>query len=550
MKARTLAGELRRRALEDAGADREIAVRSTDPTDTGAPVEWTTAALWAEAERVGKALRARGVRAGDRLLVLSPEVRSGVAAHFGAWAIGATPVHVGLPFRLTDVAAFVAQLEHTAERLGAVRLLVSPMIAAFAPAQERVLHIAALRESAAGAPLDDPDALPAPDLVQLTSGSTGRPRAVVIPHDRLVAHLEAIAEALPAGDDASGVTWLPLYHDMGLVGGLLYPLFTRFPVHVIAAPVFQTRPYLWLQALSGARATHTAAPPSAYSLVLRLAARARADGLRLDRLRCAMIGAEPIPPALLRSFADAFAPVGFVDRAFFPVYGLAEATVAVTFPEPLGALRVARVDRRALEEERRVVDAVEGEHAVELTGVGGPLRDTQVRIVGDDGRDSPDGHAGEIQVRAPTLMRGYDGEPEATAATVRDGWLRTGDLGFLRGGALFVAGRLKDVIIKAGRSVLPEPIEGVVSSVPGIRPGGVVAVGVADPDRCTEQLVVVAETKLESPAHDGLARQVREALRLSGIAVDRVLLVEPGWLPRTTSGKHRRREVAERLGRP
>ncbi|MEZ4451936.1 MAG: AMP-binding protein [Nannocystaceae bacterium] len=549
MRARTLAGELRRRALDDPSADHEVVIRSTDAGDLEGPIAWTSAALWREAERVGRALRRRGIGPGDRLLLLSPEVRDGVAAHFGAWAVGASPIHVGLPYRLGDIAAYVAQLRATADRVGASRLLISPTIAAFAGDDPRVLPIAELRGEDEGAPLGDPDALPAPDLIQLTSGSTGAPRAVVIPHARVIDHLRAIAAALPAGERASGVSWLPLYHDMGLIGGLLYPFFTRFPVHLIAAPVFQSRPYGWLEALADEGATHTAGPPSAYALMLRLAARARDDRLRLDRLRCAMIGAEPIPPALLRSFVAAFAPLGLDARAFFPVYGLAEATVAVTFPAPLGALQVARVDRRALTGARRAIEvaAADEADAIELCGVGRPLPGTELRIVDEGGVALAEDRVGEIQVRAATLMREYLGEPEASAAALAGGWLRTGDLGFLRDGALFVAGREKDVILKGGQSLLPGPIEAVAAAVPGVRPGCVVAVGVADEARCTERVVVVAETRRAASEHAALAGALRDALRLAGVAIDQVVLVAPGWLPRTTSGKHRRREVAERL---
>ncbi len=231
--------------------------------------------------------------------------------------------------------------------------------------------IAALAATEEGGAAPDPDALPAPDLLQLTSGSTGRPRVVVVPHERVVRHLDAISLALPAGDDASVVSWLPLHHDMGLIGGLLYPLHNGAELHLLAPATFQASPFAWLEVLSAERATHTPGPPSAYAILVRLAARAVEAGLRLDALRCAMIGAEPISAALLRRFTDAFAPCGFRGEAFFPVYGLAEATVAVTFPEPLAPTRVAAIDRDELSRSGEARPAA-GAAALEVVSVGAP----------------------------------------------------------------------------------------------------------------------------------------------------------------------------------
>jgi acyl-CoA synthetase (AMP-forming)/AMP-acid ligase II len=333
---------------------------------------------------------------------------------------------------------------------------------------------------------------------------------------------------------------------MGLIGGLLYPFFTGFPVHLLSPLCFQMQPLSWLTAMHEARATHTAGPPSAYAVALRLARRAEGSGLRFDRLRCAMIGAEPIPPALLRAFGDAFAPCGLRREALFPVYGLAEATVAVTFPRVLAPARVERVDRAALERDGRAQPATDGP-AVELTGTGSPLPGTQIRITGPDGAALPERHVGEIQVRAPTLMARYDAEPEATAAALEGGWLRTGDLGFLDGGDLFVTGRLKDLLIKGGHNVYPEPVEATAGAVEGVRPGCVVAAGVRSDLHGTERIAVVAETRLGEEAWPALRDRVREALRSTGVVVDEVVLVPPGWLPRTTSGKLRRAEVTARL---
>jgi acyl-CoA synthetase (AMP-forming)/AMP-acid ligase II len=514
-------------------------------------VGWSWEEYRDRASRAGSALRAAGVGPGDHVLLLIAEIDVAVTTLFGLWSIGAVPIFVGLPFRLDDVAAFVSQLRNTAQRLDARTLVVSDAFASLAGDETSP----APRVLAAGGLLGGEDAFgfaweridpSAPALIQLTSGSTGHPRGVVLSHRAVLANLAAISAALPAGEGAREVTWLPLHHDMGLIGGLLYPLFNGFPVNVLSPMAFRSDPFLWLQTMSDVKATCTPAPPSAYAITTRLASKAEAHGLDLGALRCAMVGAEPISPHVLREFASAFAPCGFRPQAFFPVYGLAEATVAVTFPAVLGETHLDRVDRSILERDGRAAPAGDGLDALELVGLGRPLPGTELRIV-RDGELAGERVEGELHVRAPSLMDGYYGEPDATAGAIRDGWLATGDLGYVAGGSLFVTGRVKDLIIKGGHNLMPAPIEEIAGAVDGVRTGCVAAVGVPSAARATERVVVVAETKAAEDEHPQLARRVREALRLRGIAVDEVLLVEPGAIPRTTSGKIRRREVARTL---
>jgi acyl-CoA synthetase (AMP-forming)/AMP-acid ligase II len=500
------------------------------------------------AARAAGGLRAAGIERGDRVMLLVLEVDVTIELLFGAWAIGAVPVLVGLPYRLDDVGGFLDELRRTAQRLDAKALVVSEAFA-YAGDELNVLVAGSLREAHA-AVWDPPDPA-SPALIQLTSGSTGDPRGVVLSHASILEHLRAISEALPAGDGAREVTWLPLHHDMGLIGGLLYPLYNAFAVNVLSPLAFRSDPYEWLRTMSDVRATCTPAPPSAYAIATRLAQRAVADGLDLSALRCAMVGAEPIAPQVLRDFAAALQPCGLRPAAFFCVYGLAEATVAVTFPEPLGTTRFDSVDRGALERDARALPCDGAAGTIELVGVGRPLPGTELRIVRDDGMAAAEREVGEIHVRSASLMDGYYGEPDASAAAIGDdGWLRTGDLGYLAGGELFVTGRIKDLIIKGGQNLLPAPIEEIAGAVEGVRAGCVVAVGVPSPQRATELVYVVAETKAAVRQHAQLARRVRDALLARGIAVDRVELVAPGAIPRTTSGKVRRREVARALAEP
>lgn len=547
LSARTVAGLLRARA--EATPDRPGFFHKHQ----GAFVGWSWAEYWRRACAAASGLLAAGVRPGDRVLLLVTDVEVAVPCLFGVWALGAVPIQVGVPYRLTDVAAFLGELRRTAARVRARAFVVSSALLGFAQGEgdgADFVQLAAepLLATEPTGSLPDPEAAPGPALIQLTSGSTGHPRGVVIPHERLMLHLDAMSRRLPIrGEGAGGVSWLPLHHDMGLIGGLLFPLFNDFPVHMLSPLEFRTRPFSWLSEMSNIRGVISLGPPSAYAICVGLARRAVEAGLDLSAWRCAMIGAEPISPALLRRFAEAFAPCGFRIEAFFPVYGLAEATVAVTFPELLTKPRVLTVDRGLLEREGRVEEAAPGPLSLELVGVGTPIPHTEIRIVDADRNPVPDRTVGEIEVRSETVMEGYFNDPEATAEVLVDGWLRTGDLGFVDGGTLFVTGRKKEVIIKGGHTMIPSVIEEIASRVEGIRAGCVVAVGLYVEERQTEAVYVVAETRAEAAEHAALAERVREALRANGITIDQVVLVPPGDLPKTTSGKLRRREVAERL---
>lgn len=509
---------------------------------------WTWADYWDRARRAARGLRASGVGPGDRVLVLSPDVKSAVTAQLGLWTVGAIPAQLGLPDRLTNLDGFLDELHRTLRQLDTKILLVDRSVPALvAPRHDRrVLVVEDLMEWPAGGTAADPQSVGGA-LLQLTSGSTGHPRAVLVPHDRLVRHLESISRRLPSSPSSVGVSWLPLYHDMGLIGGLLYPCFNGFPVYLLSPLEFRRNPYFWLQTMSRVRATHTAAPPSGYAVCLRLAARALEDQLDLRSLGCAMIGAEPISPRLVRQFAEGFAPCGFRPEAFFPVYGLAEATVAVTFPEPMAPTRVDSIDRDQFEREGTASTAVGGGPRLEFVGVGSPLPGTEVSIRDEGGREVPDRRVGGIWIRSDSLMEGYYGDADATARALKDGWLDTGDLGYLASGVLFVTGRSKDLIIARGRNLVPSAIEEIVSSIPGVRKDCVAAVGVPSEERATERVCVVAETRADASGQTGLACAVRDELKVRGISVDRVIFVPPRTLPRTSSGKIKRQMIVQLL---
>ncbi|MEZ4301009.1 MAG: AMP-binding protein [Polyangiaceae bacterium] len=513
-------------------------------------VSWTWGEFLERALSAAAGLSAAGLGVGDRALLLVPEVENAVAVLFGAWALGVVPVPVGVPYRLDDVGQFIDGLRGTARRMEAKALITSAALASFASDNDglRVLpaeDIAAGERSLRAVEMARGEGAPA--LIQLTSGSTGQPRGVVLAHDRLLTHMEQMRRGLPSHAESVAVSWLPLHHDMGLIGGLLFPFYNDFPAHMLSPQEFRARPLSWLAAMSEVRGTICAAPPSAYAIALRLAKRAAEAGLRFDAWECAMVGAEPISPSLLRRFADAFAPMGFRAEAFFPVYGLAEATVAVSFPGLLSPARTDVVDREALSRFGVARACAAGAGAVEIAGVGAPIPETVVRVIAEDGQELPDRVVGEITVRAPSLMCGYFGDPEATGEALREGWLYTGDLGYVADGCLFVTGRKKDVIIRGGQNLSPAMIEEIAGEVPGVRAGCVAAVGVRSEEDETEKCHVLVESKVEPREHAALSAAVAEALGARGIFVDRVHVVTPGTLLRTTSGKIRRGPIREAL---
>jgi fatty-acyl-CoA synthase len=510
---------------------------------------WSWSQTWRQVRRAAAGLRSAGVGRGDHVLMVVPDADLAVPCLLGCWTLGAVPIQMGLPQRWSDVSASLASVQSTCERLDVAVVVATRAILEALPPEGIPGRLCAaddvVRADSRG--LRAADLSPADTaLIQLTSGSTQRPRGVVVPHGRLMTHMACMSGALPSHGRSYAVSWLPLHHDMGLIGGLLFPFYNGFPVSLLSPQDFRSRPSRWMDAMSEFGATICAAPPSAYAIAARFAGKAAQGALDLSRWECAMIGAEPISASLLRSFAESYASAGFRPEAFFPVYGLAEATVAVTFPRLLAPTRIDSLDRTVLETAKRAVAATGGD-AVEFVGVGRPIPGTEIAIE-EDGRRLGDREVGEVVVRSPTLMNGYYDDPEGTAAIVVDGWLRTGDLGFVANGDLFVTGRRKELIIRGGRNLIPSVIEEVAGTVPGVRPGCIAAVGVFSEAAQTERVYLLAETKLEGDDKTALLHRLRAVLQRENGWVDQILLIPPGELPKTTSGKVMRVEARRRLG--
>jgi fatty-acyl-CoA synthase len=522
--------------------------------------------IHAEATRRGAHLAARGLKKGDRLALVIPNGDEFVLSFLGAVMAGVVPVPLYPQLTFKNVEAYHETVAHIVRASRAKLLLTTtqtrPFVEPVLGKVDTLSGILTVDELAppAPAPLDvvvQPEDLA---FLQFTSGSTSRPKGVVVTHQNLAANSYAfMVEGL--GKDSSfdkGVSWLPLYHDMGLIGFVIGPLFTDIPVVFIPTASFVRAPRVWLDTIHRHRGSITYAPNFAYALVTKRLKDKDVAGFDLSCMRITGCGAEPIQARTLREFAAKLAPVGFDPRSYLPSYGMAEATLAISFAPHGTGMRADSVDPGSVEaREARPVPPSEGR---EIVSCGRPFPGHEVAIVDEAGARLPDRRIGEIITRGPSITSGYYEEPELTAAAFKDGWLHTGDLGYLADGEVYVCGRLKDIIIIRGRNFYPQDIEWVVSELPGVRRGNVVAFGVTvtpeghldvhskaaagEVGAGEEQLVVCAEAFQADAA--GLTEAVQSAVTAElGLSVYKVQIVPQGGLPRTSSGKPQRRKTKQ-----
>lgn len=399
-------------------------------------------------------------------------------------------------------------------------------------------------------PEPDPDGLA---LLQYTSGSTGKPRGVMVTHRNFSQNAAELDELWPFGDDGCIVSWLPTFHDMGLLFGVVLPLWSGVPAFLMAPDAFIRRPMRWLQAIARYRGTHSAAPNFAYELCVRAAAAASSLDLDISSWRVAANGAEPVRVATLRRFADCFAPYGFNGRALCPAYGLAENTLKVSGSRAEDPVRVLQVSSNSLQAGQLEICGPDDPEATPLVSCGAPHADTQVQIVDPlTHRLCAPNVVGEMWVRGPSVAQGYWDRPEQSQAVFQarlangpsdEFYLRTGDLGFCHDGDLYVAGRLKDLIVHHGRNYYPQDIENTVEAgIPGLHPCSAAAFSV--PGEVTENVVIAVEVDgriLKHAVPGGISATIASAVKLMhGIDVYDVVLIRRGTLPRTSSGKVRR----------
>ena len=501
----------------------------------------TWARLHEDARATAAALQARGVAPGDRIAILGPTSRPLVTAIQATWLTGGTLVCLPLPMRLGSIDEFVSQTRARIANADVAVVLVDPELEPFLaiePGDPPVVRLDELHGAARDweRPADDPDALA---VLQFTSGSTDNPKGVMLPHRCVVNNINSIVDGAGIGPGDVGVSWLPLYHDMGLIGMLLTPMTSTFDLGLAAPQDFLASPGDWMRWMSQMQATVGCGPNFAYALAAR--AMRRIGDLDLSRWRLALNGAEPIDPGAVESFLEAGAGHGLDSKAAYCVYGMAEATLAISFPLPGTGMSTDTVDRVALEHERYAMPARNAENSRRLALLGRPLDGLEVRVCDPQtGSEMSEREVGELELRGNSITPGYWRRPDVTEATFRGEWLRTGDLGYMVDGEIVVCGRIKDVIIVGGRNVFPEDIERAAAAVEGVRAGNVIAFG-AEGKRGKEGIVVVAETRADGGElrrlHDDVIDRVCDAV---GIPPREVVLVQPGSLPKTSSGKLQR----------
>jgi len=516
------------------------------------------ATLLTRACAIAGALLDRGLRPGDHVALVVPEVGGFVEGFFGIIAAGLVPVPLCPPAQAGDIATFAKQSQHIMNASRASGVITSADVASLlgddgptgsaGTLYQQAPTLLLLDDLQTGTPIAGPVPLPlgATALLQFTSGSTALPKGVVLSHGNIAANVEAILG--PAGLDARAgdvaVSWLPLYHDMGLIGMLLSSVYAPADAVIMSPVLFLKRPSAWLDAISTYGGTVSFAPNFAYELCRRRVKSSQVESLDLSRWRVAGCGAEPIRPDTLHQFADYFAAAGFQASSFVPSYGLAEHSLAVTFAH--GGLHVDVVDADRLVRESRAIPVVNGSAAVRVVRCGHGFPAHTVRIVDDEFRELPERHVGQIVAKGPSVMQGYYEDPDASDAALRNGWLLTGDLGYMADGALYVCGRTKDLIIRQGRKYYPPDIESSLADLQGVALSGVVVFAVNHLEDADE-VVAVLETRA-----GGRAEEIEEAVRrrireTAGLEIDRVVLTPPGTIPRTTSGKVRRAETRDRL---
>ena len=571
--AETLVEVIRYRGVHDRNRTHLIIA---EDDERGGPGTLTFGDLAAAGQKCAEELGRRGVPAGGRVALMLPTSRPFFVCYTGILLAGAVPVPIYPPFRADRIEEYAVRqsailnnagvcLLLTFRRAEAVANLLKPRVKSL----EEVADAEKLLELAEKEPPPAPGALPAflsgsrvrkatdIALLQYTSGSTGDPKGVMLTHANLLANMRAIAEAVELAPTDVGVSWLPLYHDMGLIGAWLTLLMHGLPLVAMSPLAFLTRPERWLQAVSKYKGTLGAAPNFAYELCVRKISDKSLEGVDLSSWRAALNGAEPVNPETLGRFATRFAPYGFRQEAMLPVYGLAEASLGVTFPPLYRGPKIDRVERETFATRGCAVPAPRGEpNAISFVSSGMALPRHEVVITDKDGHPVSERVEGFLWFRGASATQGYYENKEATAKLFAGGppiaegecpWVNSGDRAYQADGEIYITGRVKDIIIKGGRNLYPHEVEELASRVEGIRKGCVVAFGLEGQEIGTEKLVIVAETREQDRTRRAaLAASMNDEIsRGLGIPADRVELIGPGSIPKTSSGKLRREETKQ-----
>ena len=527
-------------------------------SDTGSETI-SHAQLRRRAAAVAAGLQREGLRRGEAVAIMLPTCPEYFYVYFGILMAGGIPVPIYPPTRLSQIEEHVRR--HAGILANAQAALLVTVPEAMAVARLLEAQVSELRRVTTVARLAEAGGTPAPievhgddiAFLQYTSGSTGDPKGVILTHANLLANIRAMREATGANAGDVFVSWLPLYHDMGLIGAWLGSLYVGCPLVVMSPLAFLARPERWLWAIHQHRGTLSAAPNFAYELCLARIDDARLAGLDLSSWRMAFNGAEAVNPDTLERFRERFGTFGLRPEALAPVYGLAESAVGLLFPSPpeknkqRGPL-IDRIQRAAFSREGRALPAAPDDpNPLRFVACGRPLPGHAIRIVDNAGHALGERVEGRLEFRGPSATRGYYRNPLATARLFDGDWLDTGDRAYRAAGEVYVTGRVKDIIIRAGRNLYPHELEAAVGALPGVRRGCVAAFGSPDPNTGTERLVVLAETRETDPETRAALREaiVGASVDLLGEPPDEVVLAPPRTVLKTSSGKVRRSATRE-----
>ena len=517
----------------------------------------TYRALWDGSTAYAARLAEAGLMPGQTVAIMLPTSKEYLFAFYGTLLAGGVPVPLYPPARLTTIEDHLTRHVGILKSAGAAIMVTIPEakpIAWLLRAQVESLRAVLVPGDFSTGHNFTPVRGGGGQIgfLQYTSGSTGQPKGVVLTHANLLANVRAMGRAARATSADVFVSWLPLYHDMGLIGGCFATMYLGFPVVLMSPLAFLSRPSQWLRAIHRHRGTISGGPNFSYELCLRRIPEHELEGLDLSSWRFAFNGAEPVSPETMTQFEERFSKYGFRKNAMAPVYGLAEASVGLAFTPPGERWRVDVIDREHFSTEAEAIPAKPGDASpLKIVACGMVLPGHGMRVVDGAGLELPDRHEGQLQFRGPSATTGYYRNPEATKTLFDGAWVNTGDRAYLFQGRLHITGREKDIIIRGGRNISPYELEEAVGDLAGIRRGCVAVFGSADSAGGTERVVVLAETReKDAERHQELKSKINElALGLIGAPVDDIVLAPPHTVPKTSSGKIRRvaaREYYER----
>jgi len=508
--------------------------------------------------RIAARLQQRGLQPAEPVAIMLPSGPEYFFSFFGILMAGGIPVPIYPPARLTQLEDHMRRHTRILDNCGAHTLItvteakrVAQLLRSQVPSLQHIVSAADLAQTTATPALP---ALSANDtaFIQYTSGSTGNPKGVVLTHANLIANIRAMGQVVQAGSEDVFVSWLPLYHDMGLIGAWLGSLYYAALFVVMSPLSFLARPERWLWAIHRYRGSLSASPNFGYEYCLKRLHDEDLRGLDLSCWRAAFNGAEAVSPDTLEQFAARFAPLGFNAGAMMPVYGLAESAVGLAFPPLQRGPLIDRVERDSFMQSGKAVPASrDDEHALRFVSSGRPLPGHQLRVVDPAGHELPERQEGRLEFRGPSSTSGYYRDAGKTQDLFHDHWLDSGDLAYMNNGEIYITGRIKDIIIRAGRNIYPHELEAAVGNIDGVRTGRVAVFGSKDRRSGTERLVVLAETRSKDNAERARLQADINALAtdLIGAPPDDVVLAPPGTVLKTSSGKIRRaasRELFEK----